>query len=90
MQSKTWSLIEACLNVLIGAGIALATQLFVFPFVGIHIDMQTNLIIVAIFTAVSIIRSFYVRRFFNWIYVKGHDVKAVAYIDMVRKFLNDV
>ena len=89
MQTKTWSLIEASLNALIGVGIALTTQAILFPLLGIPIDMQTNVIIVAVLTVVSIIRSFYIRRFFNWIYVKGHDVRTVAYIDKVRKFVKE-
>ena len=65
MQSRIHSLIESIANVAIGYLVALGGQLVVFPLVGIHVNMQTNLIIGAAFTAISIARSYCVRRLFN-------------------------
>lgn len=64
-QSRLGSLIEALTNVAIGYGIALLAQLVIFPWYGIHISLQTNASIGAWFTAVSIVRSYVLRRFFN-------------------------
>lgn len=64
-QTRLGSLIEACINVLIGYGIALAAQLIVFPWFGIHIPLADNLTIGAIFTLISIARSYVIRRWFN-------------------------
>ncbi len=65
MQTRTQSLIESAINVAIGYGVALAAQLAVFPMFGILIQMRDNLLIGAIFTVVSIARSYAVRRMFN-------------------------
>ena len=69
-QTKHMSVLESLLNVAIGYGVALATQLLVFPLFGIHISLSQNIGIGVIFTAVSIVRSYIVRRFFNWLYLK--------------------
>lgn len=70
-QKRKHSLLESLLNVLIGYGIALAAQIIVFPFFGIHIAMHDNILIGIIFTGVSIVRSYFLRRFFNLMHVKG-------------------
>lgn len=64
-QSRRWSLIESCANVAVGYGVALATQLAVFPLFGIHIPLAADLAIGAIFTVVSLARSYLLRRLFN-------------------------
>lgn len=64
-QSKLMSLAEALLNVAIGYIIAVITQLLVFPIFGLHVSITDNLLIGAFFTAVSIARSFAVRRLFE-------------------------
>ena len=66
MQSRWQSLLESCVNVAIGFGVALWTQLAVFPLFGMQVSLGTNLQIGVIFTAVSIGRSYCVRRLFNW------------------------
>lgn len=65
MQSRLQSFLEACINVVIGYIVALAAQLLVFPLFGIYLPLASNLAIGAIFTAVSIARSYAVRRVFN-------------------------
>lgn len=64
-QTRIGSFAEACINVAIGYGVSLAAQLIVFPMFGINIPLASNLAIGAIFTAVSIARSYVVRRMFN-------------------------
>jgi hypothetical protein len=65
MQSKRHSLIESCANVAIGYGVALASQLAVFPMFGIHVPLSSNLGIGAWFTAISLVRSYVIRRWFT-------------------------
>lgn len=65
MQTRFQSFIESCINVAIGYGVALASQIIVFPLYGIHIPISSNLAIGAIFTVISIARSYAVRRIFN-------------------------
>ncbi len=64
-QSRRMSMVEAVANVLVGYGIAVATQAMVFPMFGIHVTLSDNLLIGAIFTVVSILRSYGLRRLFE-------------------------
>lgn len=64
-QSKLESLIETCINTAIGYLVALASQIAVFPFVGIHVPLTTNLEIGAWFTLISVVRGCAIRRWFN-------------------------
>jgi len=68
-QSRFMSFVEAMTNVAIGYSVALLSQLIVFPLVGIHISLSTNILIGAIFTVISIVRSYIVRRGFEWLRV---------------------
>jgi hypothetical protein len=64
-QTRLGSLIEAGMNILIGYGVALASQIIIFPFFGIHIPLSSNVAIGGWFTLVSLIRSYVIRRWFN-------------------------
>ena len=61
-QSRWMSLLEAVTNVLVGYGVAVATQWLAFPLFGLHATLQENLLIGLIFTVVSLIRSYLLRR----------------------------
>jgi hypothetical protein len=52
-------------NVAVGYLVALATQLIVFPLLGIPVRLSQNIAIGAIFTVVSLVRSYCLRRMFN-------------------------
>lgn len=65
MQTRRQSFFESCINVAIGYGVALLSQILVFPLFGIHIPLASNIAIGAIFTIISIARSYVVRRMFN-------------------------
>jgi hypothetical protein len=64
-QSRTASLIESVFSVVIGYGVALASQLAIFPMFGIHLPLSDNLAIGAWFTIISLVRSYAIRRWFN-------------------------
>jgi len=64
-QSKLGSLIEAWANVVIGYGVALVSQIVVFPWFGINVPLSTNLWIGAWFTVISLVRGYVLRRWFN-------------------------
>ena len=64
-QSRTASLIESAFNVGIGYGVALASQLAIFPMFDIHLPFADNLAIGAWFTIISLVRSYAIRRWFN-------------------------
>lgn len=65
MQTKLQSLLEALWNTFIGYLISVGVQVWLLPMCGVHLPLAHNMQIVAIFTAISILRSFVVRRFFN-------------------------
>lgn len=65
MQSRRMSLIEAVSNVAIGYGVAVLAQIAVFPLFGLQVSMRDNLLIGALFTLVSVARSYVVRRLFE-------------------------
>jgi hypothetical protein len=70
-QSRRTSLLETCLSTAIGYVVAVSTQMLVFPLVGIHVNPETNIKLGIVFTVVSVIRGFFVRRLFNHLHVRG-------------------
>ncbi len=64
-QTRRHSLIESASNVAIGYGVAIASQIVIFPMFGIHIPLSDNLLIGLWFTAISVVRSYALRRWFN-------------------------
>ena len=65
MQSRWMSLMEATTNIVVGYGLAVLTQMLVFPLFGLHASLDQNLAIGLIFTVVSLVRSYALRRVFN-------------------------
>ena len=59
------SLIEAIANVAVGFGVAVTTQVLVFPVFGLEASLSENLAIGCIFTVVSVARSYGLRRLFE-------------------------
>ena len=68
-QSRLMSLLEAVANVIVGYGVAVVTQILIFPIFGLHTTLAQNLQMGLLFTGVSIIRSFLLRRLFEAIRV---------------------
>ena len=69
-QSRLMSLVESLANVLVGYGVAVATQVAVFPLLGLAVTVTENLLIGLIFTVVSIVRSYALRRGFEALRVR--------------------
>ena len=65
MQSRLMSLIEAIASVVVGYGVAVLTQTLIFPLFGLHTTLVQNLAMGAVFTPVSTVRSFALRRLFE-------------------------
>lgn len=68
MQSRLQSLIEAFFNTLTGYLISVIAQVLIFPHYGVHLSLGANMEIVAVFTLISIVRSYFWRRLFNHIH----------------------
>lgn len=76
-QSRRMSFVEALANVGVGYGVAVATQIAVFPQFGLETTMSENLTIGAIFTVVSIVRSYSLRRVFEIIRMRGQRFRSL-------------
>ena len=64
-QSRLMSMVEAITNVVVGYGVAVVTQILIFPIFGLQTTLGQNLAMGGIFTIVSLIRSFLLRRLFE-------------------------
>ncbi len=69
-QSRLMSLVEPLANVLVGYVVAVATQMAVFPLFGLAVTVTENLLIGLIFTVVSIVRNYALRRGFEALRVR--------------------
>lgn len=72
MQSKRHSLLEACIGTSIGFGVAFAANFVVLPAFGYTPSVGENILITTFFTIISIVRSYFVRRLFNWLHWKDY------------------
>lgn len=65
MQSKKRSFIEAVTNVLIGYLVAVISNIIVLPLFGYQVSLFDGFAIGVVFTVISLIRSYVIRRLFN-------------------------
>lgn len=65
MQSKRHSALEAVANVAIGYLISVATNVVVLPLFGYAVSITDGFAIGLVFTAISLARSYVLRRAFN-------------------------
>lgn len=65
MQTKKHSIIESITQTIIGLGTSILIQVILYPIMGIPVTFSQNLIITAVFFIVSIIRGYFVRRYFS-------------------------
>lgn len=73
MQSRIGSMIEVAFNYASGILIAWCVWTWVAtPVFHIHAPAHTGIGVVALFTGVSIVRSYAWRRFFNWWHHRRH------------------
>ena len=65
MQSKKQSFIESLTSTTIGIIIGIVLNLTILPIFGYPVSLSDSLWISVIFTVISIIRSYIIRRWFN-------------------------
>lgn len=65
MQSRWMSFVESVTNIVVGYGLAVLTQIIVFPLFGLHASLSENLLIGCFFVGVYLIRGYALRRVFN-------------------------
>lgn len=66
MQSAWSSFIEGLVNETLSFAINFAVQLGILPLFGITVQVRQGLLIAALFTSISLVRLFALRRLFNW------------------------
>lgn len=71
MQSRFMSLVEVILGTLIGLTVATAANYWVLPQFGFTPSLGESLEIAIIFTVISVLRGYFVRRLFNLLHLKG-------------------
>lgn len=64
-QTTRQSAIETCASTAIGFGVAYVATYTVLPLFGHHVTHEQSLWITVIFTAISLVRGYFVRRLFN-------------------------
>ena len=64
-QKRVASLIEAATNAIVGYGLAIATQIAVFPWFGLETGLTEHLAIGLVFVGVSLVRGYLLRRLFE-------------------------
>lgn len=64
-QSVQRSWAEAWVNIGIGYAINFTANLLVFPLFGYNVTVRDNIIIGIIYTGISLVRQFVIRRYFN-------------------------
>lgn len=64
-QTRLGSLVEAKLNIVVGFAINWTANLLILPLFGFHVTGVQAFHIGLIFTVISLVRSYVLRRFFN-------------------------
>lgn len=64
-QTKKGSIAEAWANIAVGFSINYFANLTIFPLFGMHISPLNNFWMGCIYTAISLVRSYILRRWFN-------------------------
>lgn len=65
MQTKKRSLIESIAQTLIGLCVSFLIQIVLYPSLGIQVTIGQNIIITFVFLLASLIRGYFIRRYFN-------------------------
>lgn len=71
MQTRIQSAAETAVNYIVGYFLAWFIMNYVLHWMGYPVKKGEAGGIVGIFTAVSVVRSFAIRRFFNWLHVRA-------------------
>lgn len=71
MQTKRHSALETCASTAIGYSVAFVANMLVLPLFGFSPSLAQNFWISGIFTALSLVRGYAVRRLFNHLHTRG-------------------
>jgi len=66
-QTRAHSMIEALANTAVGVVLSLAAVQWIFPLFGVSMTLSENFMSTGIMTIISILRSYSLRRIFEWL-----------------------
>lgn len=89
-QSKLMSWVETCLNTAIGFGVAILAQILIFPLFGFSPPLSQNFMIAGLFTVVSIVRGYCLRRLFEALHIRTPMPASILAIAAERRRQIDV
>lgn len=69
-QTKKHSFYEAVFNVVVGFGVAVISNEIVLPLFGHNVTFSDSFWIAAVFTGISMVRSYILRRVMNWWHIR--------------------
>jgi hypothetical protein len=69
-QSNLMSFMESMINIVVGFGLSCAAQAIFLPMLGVSVPWHANLIFAVIMTALSVARSFALRRLFEAMHIR--------------------
>lgn len=81
MQSRLMSFIEALANVVVGFWLAVIAQLIVFPLFGLSVSFGQHLGLATLFTGVSLMRGYVLRRLFETLAWQSFLRQTVSHVD---------
>ena len=70
-QSKLHSALESTINIVVGYGVGYASGYFAIRLLGYPISHTETFMLTNFMTVISFVRSYYLRRFFNFMHVRG-------------------
>jgi hypothetical protein len=70
-QTKKGSVLETLVNTAVGFAINYTANLLIFPLYGMHISPGNNFLLGLIYTVISVVRSYGMRRVFNFLHMRG-------------------
>lgn len=82
-QSRAASFVEALFNNVLGLFVALVGQVVILPILHIHLQPDQHVKVAASFAALSLVRSYFLRRLFNRISVRG-----ASLVDRLRQYFS--
>ena len=66
MQTKKQSALEAIMNILFGYSVNFTANMFILPMFGFDISIGQNMALGVLYTLISFVRSYIIRRYYNW------------------------
>lgn len=71
MQTKLGSFVESWVNIVVGYGVNFTANMLILPLFGFNISVAQNIVLGGLYTVISLVRSYFIRRWFNYRIVKN-------------------